>query len=584
MQTINTQFFKFLNSIFNISEIKLSVYDQFNQYFNMLRNYEHIPIDFDSTISNYPIYPNNYKYYNSLQITPTDSFSSQKIISTALPNSEYLNKSNVALNLTTLNTKIEKMPKKINDINFSHLTQKLFINNDYFNNYMLTLRQNEVYENDYIFYDLLFTEGTDCDSSYDQLNLIQLLTVYYSAYSTYTNCYSIKDSLFLYFYELDSTEQPITISNLCSSFDTFLTTVATVEDPVYIDLTKFILKNNFDMIMPVDDIVNSVKNYMITTQLPDLTTTFTTFLNDNYSNLLKLFFSSAFNKCDNFIFHEAFKKLVDTLSVNRLLNISEESPLKTDLSDKLCSGYVDTLLQGLNTYDLQKYLLPIFLSSSAPIKFINIIPQFIKEFITDNFLTVDQYEDIFIEPEVFSVVSNTSDVINRSELNDFFSSLDVNEIYETSSLGGLTSSLFITDIFQQFTDSDSFNTFIISMLSGINDHLYSERLIPYTQNWYTCIELTKSFFKSFFMTYINHQTDTTYTNHIFPALQIHLDNYFTENTVVYSGSSETVDRILTQQINNTKLTTDIYNLTKNVFYGHLNKTIYNKILTFYLNT
>jgi len=584
MQTINTQFFKFLNSIFNTSEIKLSVYDQFNQYFNMLRNYEYIPIDFDSTISNYPIYPNNYKYYNSLQITPTDSFSSQKIISTALPNSEYLNKSNVALNLTTLNTKIEKMPKKINDINFSHLTQKLFINNDYFNNYMLTLQQTEVYENDYIFYDLLFTESTDCDSSYDQLNLIQLLTVYYSSYSVYTTCYSIKDSLFLYFYELDSTEQPITISNLCSSFDNFLTTVDTVEDPVYIDLTKFILKNNFDMIMPVDDIVNSVKNYIITTQLPDLTTTFTTFLNDNYSNLLKLFFSSAFNKCDNFIFHEIFKKLVTTISANRLLNISEESPLKTDLSDKLCSGYVDTLLQGLNTYDLQKYLLPIFLSSSAPIKFINIIPQFIKEFITDNFLTVDQYEDIFIEPEVFSVVSNTSDVINRSELNDFFSSLDVNEIYETSSLGGLTSSLFITDIFQQFTDSDSFNTFIISMLSGINDHLYSERLIPYTQNWYTCIELTKSFFKSFFMTYINHQTDTTYTNHIFPALQIHLDNYFTENTVVYSGSSETVDRILTQQINNTKLTTDIYNLTKNVFYGHLNKTIYNKILTFYLNT
>jgi hypothetical protein len=133
----------------------------------------------------------------------------------------------------------------------------------------------------------------------------------------------------------------------------------------------------------------------------------------------------------------------------------------------------------LNTYDLQKYLLPIFLSSSAPIKFINIIPQFIKEFITDNFLTVDQYEDIFIEPEVFSVVSNTSDVINRSELNDFFNSLDVNEIYETNSLGGLTSSLFITDIFQQFTDSDEFNTFIINMLSGINDHLYSNRLIPY---------------------------------------------------------------------------------------------------------
>jgi len=61
MQTINTQFFKFLNSNFDKSEIKLATFDQFEQYFNMLRNYEYIPSDFDSTISNYPLYPTNYK-------------------------------------------------------------------------------------------------------------------------------------------------------------------------------------------------------------------------------------------------------------------------------------------------------------------------------------------------------------------------------------------------------------------------------------------------------------------------------------------------------------------------------------------
>ena len=578
MQTINTQFFKFLNSVFNTSEIKLSVYDQFNQYFNMLRDYEYIPIDFDSTISDYPIYPSNYKYYDSLQITPSESFSSQKIISTSLPNSEYLNKTNVTENLKTINSKVEKIPTKINDINFSHLTQKIFIDNDYFNNYMLTLQQNEVYENDYLFYDLLFTDSIDYDDSYNEVNLIQLLTLFFSTYSLYTKNYSIKDSLFLYFYNLSPEVQPLTKTNLCSSFESFLNTVD-IDNTIYTDLTKFILKNNFDIIMPVDDIIISTKTYLIEDQLPKLITAFTTFVDSNYRDLLKYFFNTAFDKCDNFIFYNIFKKLItSTLATTILDNI------KTTLSNKLCTDYIDILLQDLNTYDLQKYLLPIFLSSSSPIKFINIIPQFIKEFITDNFLTVSEYEELFTETEVLSVISNTIDSINPAQMNAFFEELDINEIYQSNALGGLISSMFTNDIFQDFTDSDEFSTFIINMIDGVYDHLYSNKLIPYTQNWYTCIELTKTFFKSFFLKYINYQTEDTYENHIFPSLQIYLDNYFNDNVIVYTGSVERLESMLPQQVNNTKLVSDIYNLTKNIFYGHLNKTIYNKILTFYINT
>jgi hypothetical protein len=147
----------------------------------------------------------------------------------------------------------------------------------------------------------------------------------------------------------------------------------------------------------------------------------------------------------------------------------------------------------------------------------------------------------------------------------------------------MISSIFTTEIFQSFTDSDEFSTFIINMFDNTDSLLYNDKLIQYDQNWYQCIELTKSFFKTFFLNYINYQTDDNeIQNIIFPSLQTELDTYYDENSIDYTGSVEHINLILTQQKNNINTKNNICNLTKNIFYGHLNKTIYNKILTYYI--
>jgi hypothetical protein len=586
MILLNKEYLRFLNSNFQLSEIKKNTFDNFSTYFDFLINSNNIPLDYDKYLTSFPYYPKDFKYFKSLKLSNSVSFSTQKIVDSIPVDNVYLQKSNFKDIIIPINSLIEKIPDHINNITFSHLTQKIILDNNFLDNYIYDLHINSVPNNYNNIYDLLITEPfQNIDSSINNINLLNLISLYNIFYKLFIDYYNFSQPFYTYCIAHNSQDSIFTNNYMKTEFNTFLlNTNNYFDNSVYINLSKLILKNNFNLISPVDSIVSAVQTFIESTQLTKLSDCFLQFLNLTQSNSLVSILKNNLLKGQNIIFYNIFNELLSE-NINNFLS-EDYLNNNTNLNTILNQDYLNNIIQNVNEFKLKHYLLPIYQYSNKPIKFINVITQFIQEFIKTDLMNDINYNKLINQVECENLINRfLNNLQEYSNIKSFFDNINIREIYNNNQIGSIISLIFYKDIINEFVEHDLFNNYIIEMLTDLNSFLYSEKLIQYNYNWFNNIELIKAFFKTFFLKYIYYynEDDSTYYNYLYPTLNYELDEFFNNTTFTFEGSSEQINININSLLNNKNLLDNIYYLTKNIFTSVLNKLLYQKILNYYLN-
>jgi hypothetical protein len=575
MEILNEQFLRFLNNVYYSPFIKRDTFDNFNSYFNNFQEFKNIPFDFDDSLKQYPFYSKDSKIIPSLYIKNNYNFNTKKIMNDYNTVGEV--KSQFLDNLIPIINKVNKIPKKIDDILFTNLTQKIIIDDNYFDNYFLELVNIDEQQS---FFNLMGDQPhQQFHSSFNNLNLIQIITLYFTFHKLFKNFYNLNTPIIQYFYGLD--ESIFTKDYISKEFENFIFNQDTLFQKKEINiLTRFVLKNIFNLIEPSLNIILESENYIKNVQLPLLSNTFEKFLENNYSeNFLNIFSFKSINIFKNILFYHVFNSFITNDINDYILN-----PFNTEFNFKLSNNKIRSITKNINQYELINYLLPIYTYASHPIKFINISNYFIEQFINDKILTDNIFNDLF---QTNNVNNNINDVykklFNSDLILSFFNNIDIKQISNDNNLSGIISFYFYKDIIINFIESNEFRDFVISFLNNINDYLYSIKVIQYNYNWFNHIELIKSYFKVFFLKYSSLYKNGVFNNCLFPSLQQHLIIFLNNDTEVnFNATSQTIKNNIEYLKNDSINLNNIYTLTKNIYKGYLNKYLNNIILSHYL--
>jgi hypothetical protein len=580
MEVLNNQFLRFFDNIYLKESIKKETFDYFNSYFEYFQNFKNIPFNFDDKLnSSYDFYPTNFKVLK-LNESSVEGFSTRKIMNSFISNK--INKHDFLEILIPIINKINNVPNNIEDIIFTNLTQKLITTDDFFNNYLLKLHQFNIPSQQCNF-NLVSSSSNNFHESYNNINLIHILTLYFSLYKIFINFYNIQKSVMEYFSSLPT---PIITKNVVKNeFEDFIfNSNSSFDKDEYLSLSNFILLNIFNIINVSDNIQLSVKNYILDSQLQTLNNSFNTYLTNNYSdNLLNIFSSTTIQTYKNILFYYIFNQF-NSEDINNYIS----NDFNTELDLLLSNTKINQLIGNINQYKFMDYIMPIYNYASTPVKFINIINYFIEKFITDELFTDNIFENIFNKNIVKSNINDVYKKLDRFEdLSTFFTNLDIKQISKDNELSGIMSFYFYKDIIIKFVNSKEFDNWLITFLKNINDYLYSNKFINYNYNWFNNINLIKSYFKIFFLKYISYYKNNKFNNYMYPSLQNHIDLFFDDNDtdgfINFNATTSNIETIITSLNNNTLVSNSIYILTKNIFKGYLNKQLTNNILKYYLN-
>jgi hypothetical protein len=589
--TLNKEFLKFLNSIFSQNSILKDTFHNFDDYFNYLKNSINIPIDYDKYLLNFPYYPNNYKYIKDLYPSGSNfKISTQKIVSAIPVDNLYLKKENYIDEIISTNTLIEKIPININSINFSFLTQNIIINDNYTNNFLWDYLTKSVPDSYNLSYNLLTnTTQTIHESSYNNISVLNLINLYNIFYNFYIQNFNFNEDFLNFVLTTNESDGTFTNNKLKSTFEEFITNTNSYFDnnEIFKNLCKLILKNNFNIIKPTDYILNNFTQYYIDNEINNISTAFSNFIDndflDTFINRLNTTLTNIRNKIyynifNIFITEDLNNFIVDIISLNGINNIFD-------------SDIINQFVKDINKFELKNYLLPIYNYSINPIKFINILMPFITDFVQKYLVTNKKYNELigsdsFFKNAINEVIERLISENNETGLNNltnFFNNINIRSIYNDNNLGSLFSFLFMKEIIIEFYNSNYFNDFVINSLENLNICLYNNKIIPYNYNYYNNIDIIRSYYKTFFLKYsIKYNDDTgEINNYIYPDLKLKIDEFFNTTDLTFEITENKLLENITSQINNYKLYTNNYNLTKNIYQSYITKLIYQKILTFY---
>lgn len=588
--TLNKEFLKFLNSIFSKNSILKDTFYNFNDYFDFLKNSINIPINYDKYLLNFPYYPNNYKYIKDLYPSGSNfKISTQKIVSSIPVDNLYLKKENYIDEIISTNTLIEKIPININSINFSFLTQNIIIDDNYINNFLWDYLTKSVPDSYNLSYNLLTNVTQNIhESSYNNISVLELINLYNIFYNVYIQNFNFNESFLNFILTINETDDTFTNSKLKSTFNNFITNTNSYfdNDEIFKNLSKLILKNNFNIIKPTNYILNNFTQYYIDNEINNINTAFSNFIDNEFSDTFINRLNTVLINIRNNIYYNIFNNLITEDLNNFITDIN-----LNEINSIFDSDIINQFIRNINKFELKNYLLPIYNYSNNPIKFINILMPFITDFVQKYLVTNKKYNELIGSDSVFKnkinkLIENLISENNETgltNLTNFFNNIDIRSIYNDNDLGSLFSFLFTKEIIIEFYNSDYFNNFIIDSLENLNIYLYNNKIIEYNYNYYNNIEIIRSYYKTFFLKYaIEYNNDTgEINNYIYPDLKLKIDEFFNITDLTFEITETKLLENITSQINNYKSYTNNYNLTKNIYQSYITKLIYQKILTFY---
>ncbi len=574
MEILNEQFLRFLNNVYSTEYIKKETFDNFNKYFNNFQEFKNIPFNFDNQLKQYPFYPKDFKINPLLYVKKGYNFNTKKIMDSFNPIGD--DRLQYMENLRLIINRVNKIPNKIDDILFTNLTQKLIISNNYFDNYFIEFINVDEQNS---FFNLLGNKPfQNYHSSYNNLNLLHIITLYFALHRLFRNFYNINSHIISYFFNLN--DQIFTKQRIIKEFNDFIFNKDQLFQKKEIEiLTKFILKNIFSVISPSNNINLNVKEFINEKQLSLLSNAFDNFLTNNYSkNFLNIFSFKTLNVYKNLLFYHIFNNFINTDINNYIFK-----PFSDELNFKFSNEETYKFLLNINQYDLIDYLLPIYNYSLHPIKFINIVNYFTEKFVDDKIITDNVFEELFNKNNINNNINNVyKNLTNVTELLSFFQNINVKQISIENNLSGIISFYFYKELIVNFINSNEFRDWVILFLENVNKHLYGIKIIPYNYNWFNHIELVKSYFKIFFLKYSMLYKDNTFKNCLFPSFQNYFNDFLDNNTATFNATNEILKsniQFLENDSNNLK---NISLLIKNIYKGYLNKKLNNIVLSNYL--
>ena len=577
MQFLNESLLLALKNNLNISQIQNISTMYVDGLFNFFKKDKILDEYYDEYYNDmFPMYPfNNYKIISSLK-----NFSSMKIKTVIDDNLDVIRNN---LNSKVLATKsyTDNIPENDELLKISNYLQNMIYKPSYINYDFLNFpRSSFSKDQDLISYILNTSEIPTYHNSLNSFSAVDIFILYESLLYIFNNSTNFYNGIITNLYDLNN----ISKSLIKNDFYEFINyNYRNVHPSSILDklLSTFVLKNNFDIFAPSNNVQTKFRNFIKSDIYPDLINTFNDFVdNDIQEDFKKEFNLNYINIIRSMSFYYIFEDII-TDDINLFFLGTRDRRLDKIFSQNYINNFLNQYKTGNN---MKNYLMPVYLYKNDCLKCLNTIQAFIRLYFENELKSKVEYIwEYRYKGETKSIINSILSKLNKSHIKSYFDSINLSQHCKDNNIPQFISFLFGNDILQRFCNSQKFNNFIISFLNKSNDYLYKERLINYGYNWYVNVELIRHYFLVYFLEHINLMDNNNIRkNIIFQNLESNI-SMLLDDDLQFSATEDSVKHTLLSLRNNSGVIDSTYNLCGNLLEGMIVRQIYFQVLSYFSN-
>ena len=515
----------YLKTQFDCKYIYSKIINDINYLYNKLISHRYFPINFDETLQQYPIFPEQFNGITKLYKKDPNTnnyiyqFNLVKIQNIELNNTEAL-KNNINEDLLSLKSQLEKYSTNIEKLIFDMKFQRLYYNFDYIDEKKVLLNQKHIQNYNYFYNILGNSDSLDCNIIENMILMIIINLIFF-----YKNTFYIDFNN--YFLQTSTAKLETDFSNFIINY----------EDDISKYLTIFITNYIFKMLNPSENIIEEIQTFIKTDVLPKFISCFSNFA-AGYRKGKKIISLSTLTYLRNYLSYFIYLDL----TTNNNLFINDYIINRTNINyvfndEKLYNQYINKVQK----HNIQKYLNLSYLYKNKPLTYLNILSYIIKSFIDDSILPDSEMNILiqqnFINSDVKQIINNLINMNFFNYLNDYTDTNKLLSFYNNNGISDLCIFYFTKSIINDFINSTNFNNFIITdFLENLFNYLKENILVSKDFNWFHDINLTKWAFQVLF---------DKYSLEVFKTFKIDLDNTMTE---IFQSKSQIFGEILINSV------------------------------------
>jgi len=579
MQLINKNLLLFLNNNLNPDYIFTNSCQNFDNVFSFFREYNSI-LDYDYYLNKFPIYRiTNFRPLTSLKLQ-NGSFSSLKI-KTVVSDSLDGIKNNLSPDVLVTKQETDQYYNDPTLIKFTTSLQKTVIDDEHLNTNTMELNTARLdTDYDYFFYILNRTNIPNYHNSYEDVNPIEVFTLYYMILNLFINNTNFYRKMTQLLYNED-----ITHDLLKNNFEEFFLNNSEYNqetESFASILTNFIHRKVFNVFDPSEHYIDLATENIEKNFIPNIVECFKQYIGKE--EITKKIIVRHIRRIQNIFGYLIFK---EALNENVFDFFNENYNRTTELDFQLSYDYVNKLIeQKMSVNNLKKYMMPVYLNKNEPLKFLNVISRFVQ-------LYCDEYLNNYITyvnnpPSRTRTENNINHVLtnlSHENLHEYLNNFDYQKILDDNDLGWLMSFMFTNDIIKEFCHSSSFTDCIIHSLNNTKDYLYKHKWIRQDFNWYRNIDLIRHFILSYLLKHMCVEENGDKYNYIFKDLENIFDSYLND-TISQNDFFESTPETFRTYLDNMRgvdfLKHNIYQGNSNILDATVKKQIYFQIMSYYM--
>ena len=567
---LNFSFYLYLKSLFNFELNLNNKIKSFKNIINQIDEKKYLDFNFLEYIDDYPKYPEGFRpiinlnKYNILEIYNAYS-SSNEFLMASINNSNILN---FKLNLDKIpNTNIN------NDVQIQNIFfEDIYNENLEFNKVIDPIRSTDRYSYIYKMF------GYDVPSSEKQ-------TSFYVAYSIYLLLHVNMKSIFNMYNIIQPMAMPyVDVRNISyqKSFEKYINENV---DNLSSDIAEFIMSYIYKISTPKGVFFNEIKKIIADILDNDLCIEFKKYISLQDSLLLlniKNIINSVYSKLTDVILHDLIN-YSETTNIQEIVNSETNSLFISDENKKL-----EDRLNRYSENNFKQYAYLAFMYNRVPAKFLNVLQLILKFFtqmelklVDENDFTENSLQSLFLK--MYGTISKPSTSGLNLETIEYMLNNNINK--------DLLSSIIIDDFslsyafrssmgyyIDEFCNSEVFDKIIDKIIDDVFNYLKTSINITYKYDYYTNKKMLFMFFRSLLRRdIISNKIFFDQENELFELFDVYTNNF--------SGCNINIEsmRLRTIQYVNSNLSR-IQNFFENIIFTSLIKNMYDRHISYYLNT
>lgn len=472
----------YLDNLYNFKKINNQLKTNFLYTYGMIRQGKYLPLDIQSILNDYPKFPYNYNYWESLS-----GFNVQRIRHCTNDSVEYL-LDELNPQMISFKSKLDKLPEELDEFNFQTAFQHTFFSDidTLYNRDHNFINYNKIGEFSNILYSLI---GSSFDSELENKSiLLQIIHFFLLNYLIFKST-NLKSQVV----DLVWSKKIFNKDNISNEFNNFIDNNI---DLVSGDLTKILLKHVYSFVLPTDNILNLVQGVV-----------------KNSINELKGFFQS-YNEIHGTLTDIKLTKtisnvLLHNISVNGLVKMFKDYDVFTDTDtiiqfDKKEEKKLNEFYNRINNYGIRQYMNLLYTYKFYPIKFVNIISMIVKEYVENKIYTPDDIDYNFIK-DIKRYLASIENNITDTDINNYIDVLpsiltttNFDYWFKKDECSSFCVNLYFLDYFDEFIKSNVFVEFITLLLRNIYNELVENGYVDYGYNWNVHYSIIEFYFISLF--------------------------------------------------------------------------------------